>query len=369
MAKPHVNFGQTAIEFGMAQRGAYAKTSVTDRQRLIAAFNRDEDWVVLARQLGIKRQTAQSIISTFNDTGRIATLPRGGNRESMLQGNTLDDLLNWVSEHPTATLGQMRDYLETMYPDMAIPHSTTISRCLDGQLITLKLLRTNVFEWNTDVTKAARYEYVSWMLNEGVQQNLIFMDEFGVNLWTARTQGRAVRGERAVRIANGQRGRNLTICLAISPQWGLVHATTVVGGFRNTNFHDFVSELEEIVDEPFTLVLDGARAHGNIPGMQQGHTCQFLPPYSPFLNPTERAGSCLKAAMKRVLPLPEYQTEIANTEGAAAAGLTLHAWRLAILRKVVTDCLPEITLQKCVRWNNCTASYYQRCLIYEDINE
>ena len=130
----------------MAQRVSYARISITDRQRLISAFEREEDWVLLARQLGVKRQTAQSIVSTFSDSGRVEALPRGNNREKVLQGEILEDLLSWVSEHPTATLSQMRDYLDSMYPEAQIPHTTTISRCLDGQLVTLKLLRTNVYK-------------------------------------------------------------------------------------------------------------------------------------------------------------------------------------------------------------------------------
>ena len=86
----------------------------------------------------------------------------------------------------------MRQFLAVNYPGVHIPHISTISRALDGQLITLKLVRAVPMDWNLDIHKEARFLHAEWMLNVGMpNENLIFMDEFGFNLWTARTQGRA----------------------------------------------------------------------------------------------------------------------------------------------------------------------------------
>ena len=53
---------------------------------------------------------------------------------------------------------------------------------------------------------------------------LIYVDESGFNLWTARTRGRARRGARAVRVVNGQRGANFTLILAVSSQRGVIYS-------------------------------------------------------------------------------------------------------------------------------------------------
>ena len=136
--------------------------------------------------------------------------------------------------------------------------------------------------------------HAEWMLAEGVHRHTIWLDEFGVNLWTLRSQGWAPRGQRAVSVLNGQRGQNLTICLVISPVYGLIHLTTIQGGFTNAHFADFLTELDVLLEEEeFVLMVDGARAHLNVPGLGEGHECRFLPPYSPFLNAAEQAGSCL----------------------------------------------------------------------------
>ena len=56
---------------------------------------------------------------------------------------------------------------------------------------------------------------------------MVFVDEFGFNLRLSRTRGRAHRGERAVRVVNGQRGRNFTLILAVSTE-----------GVRHTDFYE-----------------------------------------------------------------------------------------------------------------------------------
>jgi hypothetical protein len=114
-------------------------------------------------------------------------------------------------------------------------------------------------QWNTDEVKTEREAYAQWLLNTGTMGNLIFVDEFGSDIWTARTQGRAPVGERAVRIVEGQRGQNLTLCLAVSPVGGLIHWMFVETSFGNLNFVDFLVEVEALVDAPFTMLCGNAR--------------------------------------------------------------------------------------------------------------
>lgn len=43
-------------------RGKYNKIAKIDKERLVAAYKRGDDFIRLAEQLGIKRQTVRSII-------------------------------------------------------------------------------------------------------------------------------------------------------------------------------------------------------------------------------------------------------------------------------------------------------------------
>ena len=65
--------------------------------------------------------------------------------------------------------------------------------------------------------------------------------------------------------------------------------------------------------------------------------------YSPFLNVTEYAGSCLKADLKR-LTNPVVQAEISTRP--APDGETLHRVRLRILKREIESTLPQNTAEK-----------------------
>ena len=52
----------SASESSQQRRGPYRKVLSVDKERLVKAFEHGDDYVELARQLGIKRQTARSIV-------------------------------------------------------------------------------------------------------------------------------------------------------------------------------------------------------------------------------------------------------------------------------------------------------------------
>ena len=159
----------------MAQRGPYAKIPTRDRERLIELYTSGGDWQKLGQLLGISRQTVRNIIIAYINHNRVGNLPRGGPRRLRLSANIIDSMLEFVGGNPAATLEQIR----ADAPDVNL---TTISRALDGRLITLKLLRQVPMDWNAPVTKEARRMHIQWLMEEGSLEHLIYMDEFGVNL-------------------------------------------------------------------------------------------------------------------------------------------------------------------------------------------
>ena len=76
---------------------------------------------------------------------------------------------------------------------------------------------------NSPATKARRREFAIWLTVQAANEDCVYTDECGFNVWTRRSRGHAVRGQPAVRRVHGQRGKNMTISLAISAQLGLVH--------------------------------------------------------------------------------------------------------------------------------------------------
>ena len=348
-------------------RGRYQQVNPVDRNRIINVYEENGDYWTLSAQLGIKRQTVRNIILNFRETGRREALPKGGNRPQSLSNEMIEFVVASIEEQPTITLNEIRQKLIVQYPNWNPCTIQTISRAIDGQLITLKLSRAVPAQWNVPAVKQQRQAYAEWIMAEGMEQNLIFLDEMGCNIWTARTQARAPRGQRAVHILGGQRGRNLTVCLAVSPLWGLVYYKFIRGGMNQQEFSDFVIELSTIVANPFVLIYDNARPHLNPPQLEENQNQRHLPPYSPFLNMTERAISCLKAALKRSLGNRNIQAELGNREIPHNLGINLQEHRLRILQRLLEENMGEITQQKCQQWHNFSMQYVPRCLQNQDI--
>ncbi|KXJ27189.1 hypothetical protein AC249_AIPGENE17567 [Exaiptasia diaphana] len=151
-------------------------------------------------------------------------------------------------------------------------------------------------------------------------------DECGYNIWTARSQGRARTGDRAYRQVCGQRGRNVTVALAISPTTGLVFHCAVLGGMNGQRFNDFLAQtrLNLDPDEHVIFIYDGAPAHRNPVNPGPNTELKKLPPYSPFLNIVEQAIRAFKAAIKADISRPRIQEEMNNRAEARRQGIALH---------------------------------------------
>ena len=91
----------------------------------------------------------------------------------------------------------------------------------------------------------------------------VIVDECGFNIWTARSQGRALRGERAYRQVAGQRGNNITITLAVSSTFGLIHHSMHIGGTNQGRFQAFLQEsAENLPENETTIIFDGTPSPG-----------------------------------------------------------------------------------------------------------
>ena len=122
-------------------------------------------------------------------------------------------------------------------------------------------------------------------MRHAVVNHSIFVDECGYNIWTARSHGRARLGERAYRQVCGQRERNVTVALAISPTNGLVFYSAFLGGMAGQRFKDFLTHVRLNLDpnQHVIFIYDGVPAHNNPVFLVQilslkscHHTARFL---------------------------------------------------------------------------------------------
>lgn len=108
---------------------------------------------------------------------------------------------------------KMNEKLHIELPDKPHMSYQAFSSRLDGAMYTIKDIRSVPIQWySTRERKQIRRHFTEWLMKEGVNRYKVYLDEFGVYVWTARTKGRSLRGTRAVYIVEGQ---NIIICLAI----------------------------------------------------------------------------------------------------------------------------------------------------------
>ena len=281
-----------------------------------------------------------------------------------------DCLGDIINENCLLTTAEMNRELRLCVPHKPVIHDHTVARALEGMLYQVKLARPLPADRNRPDVLQKRVEYGNWFMGHAVVNHTVFIDECGYNIWTARSQGRALRGERAYRQVCGQRGRNVTVALAISPTSGLVFHSAILGGMNGRRFDFFFlaqTRLNLDPDEHVIFIYDGAPAHRNPAIAGPNSELRKLPPYSPFLNIVEQAVSALKAAIKADISHPEIQVQMNDRAEARRQGLALGNYRTQLLLQALQRNIGTITVAKCGQWFRFMQTYLPRCINNEAI--
>ena len=110
------------------------KTITNDvRRRLIDAHEADLTYKQMSQLFGVKVDTAYRICSLR----KYQVKNRGGSRRKKLNDTHVHFLLEKVESRPDITLNELKEQLDLKGVQVSV---STIARCLEGKLITLKKL-------------------------------------------------------------------------------------------------------------------------------------------------------------------------------------------------------------------------------------
>ena len=123
----------------MAERQNGRNRGPCNNVSIIDAFENDQDYIEVAETLGVKRQTARSIIVVFLRQGRRDAIPRRGYRPSKVDGEMRDSLQEILNNNPFLTLDTINTELRQRLPNKPVISRSTLARALNGKLLTLKL--------------------------------------------------------------------------------------------------------------------------------------------------------------------------------------------------------------------------------------
>ena len=132
--------------------------------------------------------------------------------------------------------------------------------------------------------------------------DLIFLDEFGVNLAMTRTHARAPIGERAKVTEPFHHGSNISVISAMGVQ-GVCAPMTIEGAVNSEVFALYVEHLLVPCLSPGQLVvLDNVKFHYSPKAIElieaAGAEVLHIPAYSPDLNPIEECISKIKETLR-----------------------------------------------------------------------
>jgi transposase len=156
-------------------------------------------------------------------------------------------------------------------------------------------------------------------------EDLVFVDESGVTTKLTRLYGRAPKGQRVPEAVPHGRGKVTTILGALGTT-GMQAGMTVETSTDADVFEVFVEQvLGPTLRAGQVVVMDNLSAHKQerVRELIEARGCQlqYLPPYSPDLNPIEPAWSKVKTYLRAL----KARTQEALEAGVSAALKTITA--------------------------------------------
>lgn len=137
-----------------------------------------------------------------------------------------------------------------------------------------------------------------------MSEDLVFLDESGVNLALIRLFARSTIGQRAYGQCPRSRGQNVSIIGAMSIK-GMLAQYSLMGGTDAVTFEAFISQkLVPKLWKGACVIMDNCSIHKGeqirylIEGV--GAKLIYLPTYSPEFNPIEHCWSKLKSILRQI---------------------------------------------------------------------
>jgi transposase len=264
------------------------------RLRIHEACQSGDSTSEVAERFGVSPAFVRRLKQRFRQTGSLAPRPGGRGPAPKLAGRA-EELRQAVRERPDATPAEHRDSLK-------LPATrVTVWRALRRLGLTRKKKSTHAAEQDRPDVAEARRQWPEKFA--GVDpKDLVFLDETGANTAMQRTHGYAPHGERVVAAVPFKGWETVTFVGALTAD-GLVAPWALEGAMNGEWFLAYVEQvLVPSLRPGMVVVMDNLPCH-KVQGVREavvaaGCRLEYLPAYSPDLNPIENAFAKLKRALR-----------------------------------------------------------------------
>lgn len=185
-------------------------------------------------------------------------------------------------------------------------------------------------EKESERVQKLRKEYWETLRNIKLE-DLIFIDEAGVNLAMIRLYARSNKGERARGERPHKRGKRISMIGAVSHK-EIIASANICGGVDGITFEAFInSKLVPKLWPGACVIMDNCSIHKGKEIKkaieEAGAKLIFLPPYSPEFSPIENMWSKVKNKLKSLAARTYKELEEAIITALAAVTLeNIHHW-------------------------------------------
>lgn len=275
--------------------------SLDFRQKIVQIYEEEKQSIrKIAVRFGVAKSFVQKILKQSKETGDLAPKPQGGNTAPKLGSQEIVILMELIENHNDATLQELCDFLEEK-PGVKVSTST-LDRVLKKLDYSFKKKTLHAEEKFTERVQKKRVEF--WeKIRDIPYEDLIFIDESGVDLALIKTQARAIKGQRAIGTKPQKRGKRVSLLTALSLK-KIVASTNIYGTTNQVAFEAFiVTQLIPNLWKNACVVMDNASIHTSKiveEAIQEaGAKLIYLSPYSPEFSPLENFWSKVKEILKK----------------------------------------------------------------------
>ncbi|TKY89231.1 hypothetical protein EX895_001762 [Sporisorium graminicola] len=286
------------------QRNAVADREREQIIRMVIVLGKTKAEV--AKVMGRPYSTISTVVQAFLDHGTTTSKKKGGQvvQRSTISEEHIQTNIAYINDRPAATLHEINEHL-IQHSGPSVPRSQMSRVLIDRCAITLKRIALEHDRHQCEELIDIRQNWLVDFETNYSWKNAIFFDEAGFNLHTHRSVGRATVGERAIqRNSPADRKKNMSLLVAVS-SGGIEASYIALGGWNGDIITIFLKEhvFPRIRGQKRLLVMDNARCHHADHVEQaitaEGHHLKFLPPYTPWFNPTEKVFARIKPAVGR----------------------------------------------------------------------
>lgn len=277
--------------------------SLEFRQKIVDTYcEEDTSQRKVAERFGVALSFVEKLLKQLRDTGDLSPKPHGGGPQPKLNAEQLALVATLVEADNDATLAELCEQLKET-TTVTISRST-MGRVLQQLDLTRKKKTLHATEKDTPRVQQARVDY--WQRIRDIDpENLVFIDESGVNLAMTRLYARSPRGERAIGDRPQRRGQNVSLIDALALR-GPLAVTTVLGPMNGLTFEAYlISRVVPNLWPGACVVLDNSSTHKENEEIKQafesvGAKLIYLSPYSPDFSPIEPFWSKIKTSLNAI---------------------------------------------------------------------